>query len=85
MSGFIVKARNFRTLQLMFYTGRAGTGWISDKLSEAFIYSTESEAGRKRAQFQRQYPMHTWMYDCASPDDRHNEGVAAMSREACGD
>ncbi len=36
-----------KTLCGKYYTGRAGDGWVSDKQSEAFIYSSRGAAERK--------------------------------------
>ena len=37
----------------LFYTGRAGEGWISTNAREAFTYATLAEANRKAAIFNR--------------------------------
>lgn len=82
---FIVQAREMKTMRQVYYTGRAGEGWLSPERREAFAYATEGEADRKSRMFQRQnMGRYVFMVDHASPDDAHAAGARAMSEEACG-
>lgn len=81
MSGFIVKVRDMNTTRLSYYTGRAGTGWLSEKRADAFVYATEGEADRKRAMFQRSHFKMPWMIEHANPADAHCAGARGMSAD----
>lgn len=85
MSGFIVKARDMRSMIVVYYTGKAGYAWQSRNRADAFVYATEGEAQRKARMFQRQHAGYVWMVDSVNPDDAHASGAAAMSRDACGE
>jgi len=53
----------------MLYTGRAGEGWLSRDKAEAFLYSTEGEAIRKAASFNRNFDLHGEMFQAVEEDD----------------
>jgi hypothetical protein len=81
---FIVQARDMKSMRLHYYTGRAGSGWLSENRAEAFVYSGEGEANRKVAMFNRQYRDKVFMSAYANPDDAHAAGAARMSDDMCG-
>ena len=81
---FIVTGRNMKTMQRVYYTGRAGAGFVSTERSTAFVYATEQEAVRKAYVLSRGHTMHVFYAAYADPADAHAAGAAAMSQEACG-
>lgn len=80
---YIVEGRDMKTMRRVYYTGRAGAGWLSERRSEAFCYATEAEAELKARLFKRQHRSPFWA-TFANPDDAHAAGARAMSEEACG-
>ncbi len=84
-SGFIVTGRNMTTMQRVFYTGRAGSGFVSSNQADAFTYRTGEEAERKARMLSRGQTMHVFYAAYANPDDAHAAGAAAMSAEMCGE
>lgn len=44
--------------QVFFYTGRAGSGWVSQNLSDAFTYQTIEGARNKACVINRMTPIH---------------------------
>ena len=83
---FIILGRNIRTMARVYYTGRAGDGWLSERRADAFTYATETEANRKARMFTRNQRLHgcTFWTDHADPADAHAAGARAMSEDACG-
>lgn len=45
--------------EYFYYTGKAGEGWISKKLSDAFLYDTRESAIRKTIVFNKTTPVHS--------------------------
>ena len=83
---YVLKGRNIETLATVYYTGRAGNLWTSDKKAEAFLYASYEGAKRKVYRFNRTTRLHKilWMVDYQNESDAHNAGAAAMSDEMCG-
>lgn len=82
---FIVQARDMQTMRQLYYTGRAGDGWLSPDRAQAFVYRTEGEAARKSRLFQRHHMRRmVFMVAFADAADAHAAGARAMSEEACG-
>lgn len=46
----------------VFYTGRAGNGWVSNDRNEAFVYTSQDEARRKALNFNRMEPLHGFRF-----------------------
>lgn len=81
---FIVTGRNMTTMQRVYYTGRAGAGFVSMERADAFTYATGSEAERKARNLSRGHTMNVFYAAYANPDDAHAAGAAAISQEMCG-
>lgn len=52
-----------RTTSGMFYTGRAGEGWLSPRREDAFTYAGKGEADRKAATFNRATLLHRHTFE----------------------
>lgn len=53
----------------VFYTGRAGAGWVSSAKTEAFTYSTRTEAERKAALFNRATVLHGLVFEVLETEE----------------
>lgn len=81
---YIIQARALSNLRAHFYTGRAGTGWLSENRAEAFPYADARFAEREARRYAKTHRAYVWSVAYATDQDAHNAGAAAMSSEACG-
>jgi len=47
----------------LYYTGRAGEGWVSPDRSEAFIFSSWEHASGRCAAFNKYQPVHGLIFE----------------------
>ncbi len=68
MTQYVLRATNSHG-QVFFYTGKAGEGWISPAIADAFLY--KGRPTRKAMMFNVNEPLHhLWFIALELPTDR---------------